>query len=345
VYLACNTLPRGDEVEELPDFIRQAAAAGIDALIVADIGVLMLAKRAAPELEIHISTQAGIVNHLAATEFYRMGASRVILARELTLDEIKVIRDKTPSELAIETFVHGAMCVSFSGRCLLSQYLTGRDGNRGACTQPCRWSYRLVEEKRPGLYLPISEGEQGTNILNAQDMCLLPHLDRLAAAGISSFKIEGRAKSVYYVAVVTNAYRAALDQYLRHPASYAPPAWALEEVYKVSHREYCTGFYFPETPPTQCYQGDGYVRNWEVAATVIGVEEGRLVCQERNRFSVGDKLELLRPGTEPVELTVESILDEEGNSIPVANHPMAIIRLPFREDCSPGAMLRRLADR
>jgi putative protease len=229
------------------------------------------------------------------------------------------------------------MCVSFSGRCLLSEYLTGRDSNRGQCSQPCRWTYSLVEEKRPGRFFPISEDESGTHIMNAQDMCMLPHLDKLAAAGITSFKIEGRAKSAYYVSVVTNAYRAALD-------SNTPPQWALDEVYKVSHREYCTGFYFPDNPPGQCYEGDGYVRNWEVAAYVVGTEDGFLLCEERNRFALGDTLELLRPGKKPVELVVNTMLDMDSNPLAVANHPMMQIKLPFGEDCPAGAMLRRAAD-
>lgn len=343
VYLTCNTLPRGREVDELPGFLRGAHAAGIDALIVADIGVLMLAGRICPGLELHISTQAGVVNHLAATELYHLGASRVILARELSLEEIRVIRENTPPELAIEVFVHGAMCVSFSGRCLLSQYLTGRDGNRGECAQPCRWQYRLVEEKRPGLYIPISDGERGSSILNAQDLCMLPHLDKLAAAGVSSLKIEGRAKSAYYTAVITNAYRMALELYYKNPDKYDLPDWLLKEVYKVSHREYSTGFYFPEKPPGQCYKSCGYIRDWEVVATVYGQEGGNLLCHERNRFTVGEQLELLRPGQPPLSLRVESLFDAEGQRIEVANHPMMELRIPFHGECPAGSLLRRAA--
>ncbi|MBQ4100542.1 MAG: U32 family peptidase, partial [Oscillospiraceae bacterium] len=244
VYLTCNTLPHNDEVEKLPDFFDAAKAAGVDALIISDIGVLMAAKKHLPDMEIHISTQAGIVNYLTANEFYNMGAKRVVLARELSLDEIKQIRDKTPPELDIEAFVHGAMCVSFSGRCLLSSYLIGRDANRGECAQPCRWSYRLVEEKRPDLYFPIEETQKGTYILNAKDLCMIEHIDKLVEAGITSLKIEGRAKSAYYVSVVANAYRLAVDEYLKNPVTYKTPDWLVTEVQKVSHRQYSNGFFF-----------------------------------------------------------------------------------------------------
>lgn len=340
VYLTCNTLPHEDELAELPEFIRQAAAAGVDALIVADVGVLMLAKRVAPELDLHISTQMGVVNHLAATELFHMGAKRVVLARELNLGEIASIREKTPPELAIEAFVHGAMCVSFSGRCLLSNYLTGRDGNRGECAQPCRWGYHLMEEKREGLYFPIFEDEKGSFILNAQDLNMIEHIDRMARAGITSLKIEGRAKSAYYVAVVTGAYRMALDLYAKDPDNYAPPPWLVEETEKISHRQYSTGFYLGEETPGQCPR-DSYLRQWEVVATVDGWADGQLLCTERNRFRVGETLELVQPGVPPEVLVVERILDEEGAPLEVANHPMMQLRIPHQAQCRAGAMLRR----
>lgn len=341
VYLTCNTLPMVEEVDALPDFIRQAQRAGVDALIVADIGVLMLAKRIAPHMELHISTQTGVVNHLTATELHKLGAKRVVLARELTLEQIAVIREKTPPELDIEAFVHGAMCVSFSGRCLLSNYLTGRDGNRGQCAQPCRWGYHLMEEKRPGLYFPIFEDESGSHILNAQDLCMIEHVDQLVKAGISSFKIEGRAKSNYYVAVVTNAYRIALDLYRDAPEQYHPPTWLTEEVRKVSHREYSTGFYFGGSLPGQCYGNRGYVRQWEVVATVDGWQDGHILCTERNRFFPGDELELIQPRKKPVAFTALSLLNEEGELLEQANHPMMKLRIPYPEPVLSGAMLRK----
>ena len=244
VYLTVNTLPRNPELALLPQFISEAVNAGTDALIIADLGVLQTVRKLAPDMPVHMSTQTGIVNYATANALYQMGAKRVVLARELSLDEIAEIRRKIPDDLEIEVFVHGAMCVSFSGRCLLSAYFTDRDANRGACAQPCRWKYYLTEEKRPHLPMEIQEQPEGTYILNARDMCMIDHLDKLAEAGVTSFKIEGRAKSAYYVSVVTNAYRMAMDYYLQNPGDYQLPEWIHDEVFKVSHRRYCTGFFF-----------------------------------------------------------------------------------------------------
>lgn len=340
VYLTCNTLPTNDEAERLPEFLRLAERSGVDALIVADVGVLMLAGRIVPALPVHISTQAGVMNYLTATELHRLGAKRVVLARELSLEEIRRIRDNTPPALEIETFVHGAMCMSISGRCLLSSYLNGRDANRGACTQPCRWGYHLMEEKRPGLYLPVFEDERGSYILNAQDLCMLAHIDKLAEAGVVSLKIEGRAKSAYYTAAVTNAYRAALGAYESSPDAFQAPAWALEEVRKVSHRSYSTGFYFGE--PQQYVEDGGYIRRWEVVAVVTGCRDGFLEVQERNKFSRGEQLEAMLPGRPPVSYRAESIIDPEEGEVEHARHPMKRYLLPYEGDPLPaGAMLRR----
>ncbi|WRS27733.1 U32 family peptidase [Oscillospiraceae bacterium MB08-C2-2] len=340
VYLTCNTLPRGEEAEHLPEFIRNASRAGVDALIVADIGVLMMARREAPELAVHISTQMGVVNHFTATELYHLGASRVVLARELSLDEIAFLRDRTPPELELEAFVHGAMCVSFSGRCMLSQYLVGRDANRGECAQPCRWGYHLVEEKRLNQPFPIYEDEKGTYILNAQDMCMLEHLDKLQRAGITSFKIEGRAKSAYYVAVVTGAYRQAMDLLAKDPDNYNPPAWLVEETRKVSHRQYCTGFFFPDQPPNQYLKSGGYVRDWEVVAVVEGWQDGELLCREKNRFSQGETVEVMQPMKPPVRLEITAITDEEGQVIETARHPHMLVKIPSAQPFAPGSLLR-----
>ena len=236
VYLTCNTLPSNSEIDSFEGFIKQVYECGTDAAIVTDIGVFSLIKKYVPDLEIHVSTQAGIVNYASANAFYNMGAKKVVLARELSIDDIAEIRAKTPKELDIECFVHGAMCMSFSGRCLLSQYLVNRDANRGECAQPCRWKYYLMEEKRPGEYFLVIEDDKGSYILNAKDMCMIEHLDKLAKAGVTSFKIEGRAKSAYYVSVITNAYRCAVDILKSNPDNYALPEWLHEEVYKVSHR-------------------------------------------------------------------------------------------------------------
>lgn len=341
VYLTCNTLPTNEEAEQLPEFLRVAQEAGVDALIVADVGILMLARRVVPALPVHISTQAGVVNYLTATELFRLGASRVVLARELSLDTIRVIRDKAPPELELEAFVHGAMCMSFSGRCLISSYLTRRDANRGECAQPCRWNYRLVEEKRPGQYFPIFEDERGSYLLNAKDLCMIEHIDKLAQAGITSFKIEGRAKSAYYTAVITNAYRGAIDAYRRDPERFEPPPWTLEEVNRVSHREYSTGFYFDR--PDQRDRDGGYIREWEIVAVVDGWEGGSLVVTERNRFSRGDRVEIMIPHSRPVLFEIGAILDPECGEVESACHPMRRYLLPYDTPLPAGSILRRQA--
>lgn len=328
VYLTCNTLPRNDEIDRMEDFIRQAAATGIDAFIVTDLGVLSLVKKAAPQVDIHISTQNGVVNWLAASELYRMGAKRVVLARELSLEEIRQIRKKTPPELELEVFVHGAMCMSFSGRCVISNYMTGRDANRGQCAQPCRWNYALVEEKRPGQYFPVFEDESGTYILNAKDMCMLEYIKQLVEAGVSSLKIEGRAKSSYYVGVVTNAYRMAVDGYLQDPENWTLPEWLMDEVRKVSHRDYSTGFYFGRPEQGQRYEGAGYIRICDIVALVDRVENGRVICTQKNKFVQGDTLELLQPGHKPVSFVVGDMMDEEGSPIEDTRHAAMVFSFP-----------------
>ena len=322
VYLTCNTLPRNNEIPDFEQFVKEAIEAGVDALIVADIGLLMLIKKYAPDMEIHISTQTGIVNYVTARELYNMGAKRVVLARELSLEEIAEIRAKTSSDLDIEAFVHGAMCVSFSGRCLLSQYLVNRDANRGECAQPCRWSYHLVEEKRPNEFFPVFEDEKGTYILNSKDMCMIEHIDKLAQAGVTSLKIEGRAKSAYYVTVVTNAYRMAVDHYYKDPDNFVLPEWIRDEVYKVSHRKYCNGFFFGTPEESQYYENSGYIRNYDVVAVVEKCENDTVFCTQRNRFFAGDKVELLVPSQKPVEMVLDHLFDENGEEIETANHAM-----------------------
>lgn len=330
VYLTCNTLPRNNEIPFFEKFVKEAVEAKVDALIVADIGLLMLIKKYAPDMEIHISTQTGIVNYVTARELYNLGAKRIVLARELSLDEIAEIRAKTSPEMDIECFVHGAMCVSFSGRCLLSQYLVNRDANRGECAQPCRWGYHLMEEKRPGQYFPIYEDEKGTYILNAKDMCMIEHIDKLAEAGVTSLKIEGRAKSAYYVTVVTNAYRLAVDEYYKDPYNFKLPDWIRDEVYKVSHRQYCNGFFFGTPDNSQYYEDSGYIRNYDIVAVVEKCENGTVYCSQRNRFFAGDEVELLSPSAKPVTMTLDTIYDENGESIEVANH--AMMNFSFKSD-------------
>lgn len=345
VYLTCNTLPRNNEIPYFEQFVKEAVEAKVDALIVADIGLLMLIKRYAPDMEIHISTQTGIVNYVTARELYDLGAKRIVLARELSLDEIAEIRAKTSPDLDIEAFVHGAMCVSFSGRCLLSQYLVNRDANRGECAQPCRWGYHLVEEKRPGEFFPIFEDEKGTYILNAKDMCMIEHIDKLAAAGVTSLKIEGRAKSAYYVTVVTNAYRMAVDEYYKNPDNFVLPDWIRDEVYKVSHRKYCNGFFFGTPEQSQYYENSGYIREYDVVAVVEKCKNGTVYCTQRNRFFARDTVELLAPSQKPVILILNKIFDENGNEIETANH--AMMKFSFESDLifPEGTVIRKQVEK
>ena len=339
VHVTCNTMPRCDEVERLPQWLEYLQQAGVDAAIVADVGVLSLLKRHAPGVKAHISTQASIVNPISARVWHELGADRVILARELSLEEIAAIRAKTPKSLELEAFVHGAMCVSYSGRCLLSNYMTGRDANRGACAQPCRYKYALVEEKRPGEYFPIGEDEGGAFILNSRDMCMIDHIPRLLEAGVSSLKIEGRAKSAYYAGMVTAAYRHAIDAALA--GEPLDPIWRAE-LDKVSHRPYSTGFYFGE--PGQ-YTGDSrYIRQWQMVAVVTScAPDGQALCSLRNKFGVGERLELVGPGVRPVSFQVEELADGDGLPIAEARKPQMPLRLKLPCQVPPLSVLRREA--
>lgn len=339
VYLTCNTVPHNAELARLPAFLEYAQDIGIDAFIIADFGVMALAKQYAPNVEIHMSTQAGIANHASANALYQMGVKRVVLARELNFAEIAEIRAKTPQELEIEAFVHGAMCVSFSGRCLLSSYLTGRDANRGDCAQPCRWEYALVESKRPGQYMPISEDQSGTYILNSRDMCMIEHIPELIQAGVTSLKIEGRAKSAYYVSVVTNAYRRAIDEYLQDPQGKLSP-WIAEELNKISHREYSTGFYFG-AEPGQVYENGGYVRDYDVIAVCEDYADGVATLSQRNRFFKGDIADVLEAGSEPYLVALNDIYDEYWNPIESAPHAVMKVFLKSTRPIAKGAILRR----
>lgn len=339
VYLTCNTLPRNEELPRLPDALRFAAQSGVDAFIISDVGVLALAKQVAPQVSLHVSTQAGVVNYLTARAFYEMGASRVVLARELSLTEIQEIRANTPQELELEAFVHGAMCMSVSGRCLLSNYLTGRDANRGDCAQPCRWRYALMEEKRPGQYFPVEEQENGSYILNARDLCLIDHLPALSKAGVTSFKIEGRAKSAYYAAVTAYAYRQAIDFYAAHPDGEPLPDWIRQEVHKVSHREYSTGFLFGT--PGQELETGGYVRDYEVIAVAMGWEKGRVLLEQRNRFFEGDEADCLCPSERPYLLRLNDLRDLDGNPVEVAPHPKMRLSAACERPVAKGTLLRK----
>ena len=324
VYLTCNVLPRNNELSELPSFLLNAHKAGVDALIISDIGVLEYAKKYVPDMEIHISTQSGIVNYATANAFYNMGAKRIVTARELKMTELAEIRRNIPDDMDIECFVHGAMCVSFSGRCLISNYLVNRDANRGECAQPCRWKYALMEEKRPGQYFPVYEGDGGTYIMNSKDMCMIEHIPEMIKAGITSFKIEGRAKSAYYVSAVVNAYRKAIDGYFENPSDdYVPDKWILDEMRKISYRDYCTGFFYgdPADDANVSYKG-GYNREWDVMAVVRHWENGVAYCSQRNRFFEGDELEALEVGKPPFSVKAVNLKNAEGEAIEATQHPM-----------------------
>lgn len=334
VYVTVNVLPFNEEIEALNSYIPALAEVGVDAVIVADVGVLGLAKKLAPNLAVHISTQAGVTNYLTTNELCRLGASRVVLARELSLADIKNIRKKVSDELELEAFVHGSMCMSFSGRCFLSQYLSSKDANHGACTQPCRWKYKayLEEEKRPGMLIPIVESQTGTTILNAQDLCMIDHLDDIVECGVNTIKIEGRAKSAYYTAVVTGAYRSALS-YLEK--SEKLPEWVKNELNKVSHRPYSTGFYYAglacspnRIPPSQTYNRD-YIQQTTVLGDIFNIDiesikefSFNLVVQIRNKIAPDMEAEILLPNTVPIKIKIKNITNEYGHQLPVANVPM-----------------------
>lgn len=331
VYLTVNTLPRNADIPAMPDYLAAAADAGVDAFIIADLGIFELAKKYAPAVERHISTQGGIINYESANAWYNMGAKRVVLAREMTLCEIADLRAKIPAELEIECFVHGAMCVSFSGRCLISSYLTGRDANRGDCAQPCRWKYHLVEENREGQFFPVEERDGGTYLYNSRDLCMIEHIPELIKAGISSFKIEGRAKSYYYTAVTTNTYRKAVDEYLANPSDdYTLSPWIREELEKISHRAYSTGFFFGTEPGQETVDG-GYIRRYNAVAVCVGESvDGVATVTQRNKFLVGDTLDVLPPSGYSFETVCMELRNEEGECVDAAPHPMQ--RLYMRAD-------------
>ena len=337
VHVTCNTMPRNEEVARLPDWLSDLDGLGVDAVILADVGVLSLAAKHAPHVPRHISTQASIVNYQSARAWYELGAQRVILARELTLEEIREIRAKTPKELEMEVFAHGAMCVSYSGRCLLSNYMTGRDSNRGACAQPCRYQYALMEEKRPGEYFPVYEENGETYIMNSRDMCMIDHVAELMDAGLDSLKLEGRAKSAYYAAIVTGAYRHAIDA----AAAGVPldPVWR-DEVEHISHRHYSTGFFYGQ--PGQFTEDSRYVRDWQIVAKVLSCgEDGRALLTLNNKFAVGDALELVGPDVRPQALCAERLWDTDGTPLPEVRKPQMQFYMDLPPLVPPLSLLRR----
>ena len=340
VHVTVNTMPRNDEAAALPAYLEQLQDAGVDALILADLGAFTLAGKYAPRCARHISTQQSVANYECATAWYDLGAQRVVLARELNLEEIRTIREKTPKELEIETFGHGAMCVSYSGRCLLSNYMTGRDSNRGACAQPCRYQYALMEEKRPGEYFPVFEDEKGTYILNSRDMCMIDHLKDLQDAGVDCIKIEGRAKSAYYAAIVTGAYRHCIDDVAA--GREIDPVWR-DEVDHVSHRIYSTGFYYGF--PGQYTENSRYIREWQVCAIVESCDEaGNALCSLRNKFPEGEALEVVGPDLRPYKLTAGGMTDLEGNALTEVRTPEMKFYMNLGKQVPPLTILRHAVE-
>ena len=340
VNVTVNTMPRNDEVVNLPAYLEQLQDAGVDALILADLGAFTLAGKYAPKCARHISTQQSIANYECAQAWFDLGAKRVVLARELSLEEIRTIREKVSPELEIETFGHGAMCVSYSGRCLLSNYMTGRDSNRGACAQPCRYQYALMEEKRPGEYFPVFEDEKGTYILNSRDMCMIDHIQDLMDAGVDCLKIEGRAKSAYYAAIVTGAYRHVIDDVAA--GREVDPVWR-DEVEHVSHRIYSTGFYYGF--PGQYTENSRYIREWQICAMVESCDEnGLAVCSLRNKFQKGDELELVGPDFRPLSFTADAMADMDGTVLEEPRTPQMQFTMQLPTKVPPLSIIRRSVD-
>ena len=341
VYAAVNIAPRNSETERIAEYAKFLEEAGADGVIVSDLGAFSVIKRYAPRLKLHVSTQANTTNFESALAWHSLGASRIVLARELSLAEIKEIREKLPSECEIEAFVHGAMCVSYSGRCLLSNYLANRDSNRGECAQPCRWKYYLMEEKRPGEYMPVFENDKGTFIFNSKDLCMIRHIAELEGCGVHSLKIEGRVKSDFYVATVVKAYRQAIDDY------YAGKEFdekLLEEVCKVSHREYSEGFYFGK--PEQIYTYSSYVRQCELIGIVKDYdrESGIATIEQRNRFFAGDTVEFMPPKGMYKEFKIESMTDADGVCIKSAPHPQMTVKIPVDFELEKDTFMRKACD-
>mgnify|MGYP003290502186 CR=1 FL=1 len=339
-YLTLNTMPRSSEIKLLEEYLEAVEASGVDAVIVADLGVFDIVRRRLKNTDIHISTQGANMNYASCRMWHELGASRVVLARELSLDDIAEIRAKTPKELELEAFVHGAMCVSVSGRCLLSEYYTGRDANRGDCAQPCRWKYHLYEENREGQFFPVEEENGGTFLYNSKDMCMIEHIPELIKAGVSSLKIEGRAKTAYYTAVATNAYRKAVDEYLESSeAEYTLSPWIKEELEKISHRAYSTGFYLG-TEPGQNTENGGYIRHYDLVAFCEESEGFDSVITQRNKFYVGDTLDVLPPSGYAFETKALGLVNEKGESVESTPHPMERLTLTTDKNIPAGSMLR-----
>ena len=344
VYVTANILAHNEDLEGVREYFRELKEIKPDALIISDPGVFMIAKEVCPEIERHVSTQANNTNYGTYQFWYHQGAKRVVSAREISMKEIKEIRANIPDDLEIETFIHGAMCISYSGRCLLSNYFTGRDANQGACTHPCRWKYAVVEEKRPGEYLPVYENERGTYIFNSKDLCMIEHIDDIMESGIDSLKIEGRMKTALYVATVARTYRKAIDDYLESPEKYrANMEWYQEQISNCTYRQFTTGFFYGKPDEnTQIYDSNTYVKEYTYLGYIEEVtEQGLGRITQRNKFSVGETIEVMKPNGENVEVTVQRILDEDGNSVESAPHPQQRLYVDLGIELCQYDLLRR----
>lgn len=345
VYVTANIFAHNADFEGMADYFKEIYELGADAVLISDLGVFAVAREAAPDLEIHVSTQANNTNYQSARMWYQLGARRVVVARELSLREIREIREKIPADMEIEAFVHGAMCISYSGRCLLSNYLSGRDANKGACAHPCRWKYHLVEETRPGEYMPIEENERGTYIYNSKDLCMIDHIPDLVEAGVVSLKIEGRMKTPFYVGTVIKAYRQAIDDYFEDPAKYEQKReYYLDEVSKASHRDYTTAFYYGRPDGNQqVYTNNSYIRPYDFIGVVQEASdaEGYAWIEQRNKFSVGEEIEVMPAKGPSFSMTVTEIYNEAGESVESASHPQEKLRVKFSQPVQPFDMMRK----
>ena len=344
VYLTANIIPHNRDIAEFENFIEEIRPLGFDAVLIADLGMFSMVRELAPEIPIHVSTQANNTNYRSALMWHSLGATRIVLGREMSFDEIREFRKNIPPELELEAFVHGAMCISYSGRCLLSNYMTGRNSNMGACVHPCRWNYTLMEEKRPGEYFDVEENERGTFIFNSKDLCMIEHIPELCRSGITSLKIEGRVKTAFYVATIVGAYRREIDRYFADPKGYVFDPNELLELSKISHRPYTTGFFFGRPgADAQVYETSSYIRDYELIGIVTAYDEKtkRMTVTQRNRFFEGDEIEIMQPGKPYIAIKAESMQNEEGEHITVAPHPEQIVTMSAPEQICTGAMIRK----
>jgi len=344
VYLTANILPHNADIDDFASYLAVVRPLGFDGILVSDLGMFSMVQELAPEIPIHISTQANNVNFRSAAKWHEMGAKRVVLAREMSFAEMKEIRERTPEDLELEAFVHGAMCISYSGRCLLSNYMTQRDANQGACAHPCRWNYSLVEQTRPGEYMDVYENERGSFIFNSKDLCLIRHIPELIESGITSFKIEGRVKTSYYVATIIQAYRTEIDRYFEDPEHYVFDEKQFDELCKVSHRPYTTGFSFRKpTGEEQVYTDSSYIRDYDLIGIVTDYDAETKIATvtQRNRFFAGDEIEVMQPQQPFFTQTIKTMQNEKGEEIAVAPHAAMIVKIPMEQSVVKDAMLRK----